>query len=229
MTLQWDKFTQELKETLPDDCSILYDVFRENVDQQQTINDIVGGIGTSSYRTWMQTFKPTQSQLTGVGIWALGDVGSPGPLKAQICTLSNNAPSTVLDEYTFTSWRNGVEELANFNISLNTSTYYCFVLSTNLISNDNYYRFGITNTNRYSNGKARYKNSNNTWTDYTGDFRFKTYYPINIMTNKSAPIDLSGVNYTDIKIRGKLSTNNLAYTPKIDNIKIIKEDVSYVS
>jgi hypothetical protein len=224
MVLKWNKLTHEL--ITPIQGTIRYDVFRENTDQQQTQSSGTVSVGSTNYNGWLQIFKPTNSNLTGIGVWAMGTTGNPGPLKAQICTLSNNVPNKILGEYIFPDWGNGVEQLACFDISgLSTSTSYGLFLTTNSFSDSNYYKVRVDSTNRYANGKARFKKGS-TWTDYSGDLWFKTYYPINILTNQQAPIDLNNVNYSQIKIRGKLNTTVLGQTPRIDSIKIKKEDVA---
>lgn len=224
MVLKWNKLTHVLTE--PIEGTIRYDVFRENIDQQQIQSNGTAQVGSTNYNSWLQVFKPTNSKLTGIGIRAMGTVGSPGPLKAQICTLSGSIPSKILEEYIFPDWGTGIEKLACFDISgLNTSTSYGLVLTTNSFSASNYYQIRVDSNNRYTNGKARYKKGI-TWTDYSGDLYFKTYYPIDILVNKQVPIDLNSVNYSQIKIRGKLSTSVLGETPKIDSINITKEDVA---
>lgn len=223
MVLKWNKLTHGL--IAPVQGTVRYDVFRENVDQQQVQSNTTVSLGSTNYNAWLQIFKPTNAKLTGIGVWAMGKTGNPGPIKAQICSLSGSAPNTVIAEYVFPNWGNGVEQLACFDISgLSTTTSYGLVLTTNSFSADNYYKIRVDSTNRYANGKARHKKGS-TWTDYTGDLYFKTYYPIDILTNKSAPIDLNNVNYSQIKIRTRLSTSVLGQTPKIDYINITKENV----
>jgi len=222
MVLKWDKFTYNLVE--PVQGTVRYDVFRENIDQQQIGANTNVSVGSTNYNSWLQIFKPTNSNLTGIGVWAMGKVGNPGPLKAKVYTLSGSVPDILLGEYTFPSWGSNVEQLACFDINnLNTSTSYGFLLTTNSFSSDNYYWIRINSLDRYTNGKARYKRGT-TWTDYSGDLYFKTYYPVNILTNQQA-IDLSNINYSEIKIRGRLSTSILGQTPKIDSIHITKQEI----
>jgi hypothetical protein len=223
--IQWGQLTHTLEETLHSSCTVLYDIFRENIDQQQTVNDITINLGTTNYKYWMETFKPKKTNLTGLGIKAMGQVGSPGALIVGIYSVTGTT-FTLIQEHSLQEWSSDEEILLPFDIStLDLTKTYCFILSAVAADNSNYYKLRATSTNQYIDGESKYKKSTGNWITYTGDLWFKTYYPVNILTNQEAPINLSNIPYTEIKVRGKLATTNLSYTPKIDNIKITKERV----
>mgnify|MGYP003589963924 CR=1 FL=1 len=221
----WWKLDHELIEALPEGCTLTYDIFRENIDQQQIVYDGVTYLGIQKIKSWMQIFKPSKSNLTGVSVLSRGIEGTPGDLKFQIYSLIGSEPNIKLAEVVVdpSDWETDELVFGAFDLELDTSTYYCFVLTVDTPDDSNYYKLWVTSTNNYSKGKSRYKNSHNNWSDYSGDLYFKTYYPINIYTDQEAPIDLSNIHYSNIKVRGKLNTDDSSYTPKIDKIMVTKE------
>jgi hypothetical protein len=245
---RWNNLTDV--STIPDGCSVTYDIFTENIDQQQSqVNlSIPMALGQkASNQMIMQTFIPTQNNLTGFGILAMGIVGdfnSAGTVTANIYELTNGIPTTLLQSFVLPKtidpnnpsvpyWGSqikngqqiGIELPLPFDLSgLNNAISYGLILSTDKIDSDNYYNLGISFGNYYKRGGFKYKLNNQWVNDGGADLWFNTYYPINIYTNKTSPVDLSAISLDSIKFRTHLNTNNLAETPVIDSITIKQEE-----
>ena len=223
----WGKLTDNLAEPLSSDCSLVYDIFRENVDQNQTIQNANIELGTSAYPQIAQIFQPSQSDLTGIGIWAMGTVGTPtGIITASIYEMNYDSRISLLQQWEIPNgfWGDNIETLIPFDLTLlDTTTSYAFALSIDTVDDDNYYILG---TSLKKGGNLKYQTGQGNWNNYGGDLWFNSYYPINVYTNQTPPIDLSAIPYTAIKFRAKLSSKGIQENSNILVSEGFKQNVT---
>ena len=161
------------------------------VDQSQTTTDTLSKIDAVADR-FAQIFKPTKSKLSKIGL-KLRKQGTPtGNLKVNLYEVKGDAdvPAYFGIKATRSYAVSSIDgDFSEHEISLSwdgldiNRNYAIVVHHDNTGStpdSTNYIEIGRNSAGGYANGKAKASTDTGmTWSDETGDFYFKTYYPTN--------------------------------------------------
>ena len=228
----WDSITTT--ETTPSGNTLTYDVFRDIVDQSQTLSNSDYIFGESTVQMVYQNFKPTVSWLTGIWVKAGSTpvVGSPtGDIKVSI---KKQGVDDILQYHTIEKelWTANAEIFVPFHLDLTVgSTYSILIGVTGSVSPTNYYKVAWRNSNVYANGGMGTYQTGIGYRALNGgeaDLWFKTTRGDVLLSNKSSPIDISSLPFIDLRLEAKLTTDWAGVeTPEITSItahaKVINE------
>lgn len=231
---QWGRLTDVRLDTPFPGCEAYYDIIKENYSFGNTSNPTDFIFGENGQRKLLQIFKPTDTKLCGIGVFPRGTYGLPGDrVKISITTLDAAMnPATILGSSSIAvgKWGTSGEIIFPLDLTLSTSQSYGILIErTGSLSTSNYYKLSATNNNVYINGRLRFLQNTSIWTDHNNgnaDLCFKVYTPSVVFSDIKTPFNLKDVPYAQIKLRGKLYTENLNYTPMIGEIKLDREVVN---
>jgi len=221
---RWTKFQHSLAENVPKSCKLNYEIIKERIVFQQTTSNSYTSFGVADSKSIFQITKPGISSISGVTLYSSGVVGNPtDDVRISLCTLNPDlSPNEILDSFIVYDWSTGAKEI-NLDVrGLNTNhSYGILVERTGKLDNSNYYKISTAQNPEKTivmvNGYVFWKKENNF------ALMHKIYTPYVIKSNLSSPDDLHGLEYSDIKIRGYLSTSNLYYSPKISRFRVFRE------
>lgn len=228
---EWVTLKQQLTYVLPEACSVTYDVIREGIDQSQLLTNSLAGFGTVEQQKLFQTFVPTNSKITGISVYSEGKTGHPSDdVILKVYNISGGKPTgNAIQESRISAldWAPDTWVNFSFDLELTAKQQYGFTIERSG-NNDssNYCSVGYQKANVYSSGNLMTLDRNGAWqlaSSGESDLAFKIHNEIPILSNISAPYDMSEVPYTDIKIRGRLKTNNINYSPKLDKLTLDRE------
>jgi hypothetical protein len=156
-------------------------------------------------------------------------------ISMSICSLDSDLKPEQIIQTSSVSSRKWLDNTDNelifpFDLTnLSTTKSYGILLTRQTLSQNNYFEFEVSNANLYNNGRLRFLINPTTWQDHNygnTDLCFKVYTPATLLSNKKAPVNLRDIPYTQIKIRGKMFSNNTNATPKVGKIKVDREVVN---
>lgn len=238
-TGRWGFLSQTLYENLPSSCTLKYDILRDYADQKYWpgSTSTFGINKSSSIYGVTQSFKPSVSSLVGITLWPYTRTGNPSAgVTFSICKDNSGVPGDVIQSTTLSKTQviDNQQLFVPFDIiNLTTgSTYWLKAeYATGGYDTSNYYNFAaVLDTGTYSNGQMKYYNGSS-WATYHGnsdDLWFATIYPNTISSDldyTSLPDNLRSTDYVPLYIRGKLTTSDISYTPKVDKITLTREEV----
>lgn len=216
----------EVTKTTPAGTSITYDVIKPILDQQQIQSTSFYEFG-KTYHYLAQSFVPTHSYLCGVVIKTHSKVGSPtDAVDVSIYSDNNGVPGERLRYFRIASaqWTNNTEIFIPFAVPLTTGQRYWITMRrSGELDSSNYYRVHGVAPGVYPNGELF--DSSSGWVAKGGDLFFKTFYPVNLLTEQSAAkIGLQNIEHSDIQIKMTFNSNSVSVTPTLDKFLVTSQE-----
>jgi len=216
----WSRLTHTA--TIPSGCSILYDVYTEVLDQSQSLSDLEFETGLYKFS---QSFTPTGDKIGKIKIKTGMVYDSPtNNITATLYKSDSNSEPTgsALATYTILkrNWLRESEIELNFGVIENLQPgEYVFVLdfTTNTPQSSLFYLKG-TRTNG-TVGTSKFLTPAGTWMTTNNHMYFKQYTPTKVLGDKTAPIDLNGINNFPLFAKGKITKTGVT-SVQVDEVII---------